>query len=597
MKKQLIDLSSPARKPVLPVTLKNGQWQVAQTPTSGKAVQAVNPPQWFETPPPPGLLWIGTAGGTLTLLATSVGLLKSRLDIKAQHYKTLLEGGDQGPLAVLKASTQRSNNLTGQAIDLNTVDVQETSAQTNSALKTMKDAGLLATKAGIRVLAGNNLKLNHQVIENHNFNTRFHPLNKLKQVLYPKWWRQELRMEAARELTQKRLSQPGQHERWWFEVFKPPNWRTHLLGTAFDHSRLHNNQFNKADMSETTYRDGRLYQNDFVQTKLNRSVFDQVVAIFNNFSKARLQGSSAHNGTFVGLRANGIDARPYTDPPDLKNPEKTPKTHVTHFKGLNISKVGKLQKPEVWVRALSTMRKARLDQADWQGSTLDGLDLTRSVMDGGNVQDTTWKGTVHDLQNLRRVRLKPQPGRHVKFETSTTAPFRSKQAKKAHNQLETWEKEKAQIDNLPIGERLPLLTKLGPKPATVPKDFCTFKKSDLSGRDMSGVEIGGVLFKKAKLSSTYLGESTIDGHKVMEIVTNPEVYQKQWKQLKEILTDVVYERNKPPILTYRFDLPNLPQEISLKSNRQLLQEREQNLVKSRLDMLKKVQDYTDIPQG
>jgi hypothetical protein len=319
-------LPQTVQKPVLPLILHNGQWRVAY-PASRQTHIAVNPQpantSWLQQSPPPAVQWLASLGVGFALVTGGVNLFKTRMDIAAQQYKALLEGGDQGPLKVLNEASERSVAKYDEPYDndtLNTLEVQEASAKVNSALKTIKDKGLLTTKMGKRLLAGNKLKLNRVVIENHNFSTRFHPINQLKRLIYPTWWQRQSRMQSARRLTQKRLTQTGQHQRWWFEWWKPGNQRTHLLDSNFDQTRMHNNQFNQADMSETSYQDGRWYQNDFVQTRLVKSTFDRLYALFNNLTDARVNGSTFNNSRWVGLHANGLDARPHLDDQNLNLP-------------------------------------------------------------------------------------------------------------------------------------------------------------------------------------------------------------------------------------------------------------------------------------
>jgi hypothetical protein len=197
-------LSQPVQKPVLPLTMKNGHWQVSQPPprTLQAQISMRRVDQWMQKPPPPGVLWVTTVGAGFTMLTGAVTLIKSRMDIQAQQYKALLEGKDQGPLKVLTEATQRSEDKQNEPYDndtLNTLEVQETSAKVNSALATMRKKGLLTTRMSKRLLAGNKLRLNRVVIENHDFSTQFHPLNTLKRVLYPNWWQRHNRMQAARK--------------------------------------------------------------------------------------------------------------------------------------------------------------------------------------------------------------------------------------------------------------------------------------------------------------------------------------------------------------------------------------------------------------
>ena len=82
------------------------------------------------------------------------------------------------------------------------------------------------------------------------------------------------------------------------------------------------------------------------------------MALFTNMTDARVNGSSFENSRWVGLRADGLDARPHVEAQSLDNLTETPKVTPTQFNGIKVTKVGKLQKPEMWVRALSRMRHA-----------------------------------------------------------------------------------------------------------------------------------------------------------------------------------------------------------------------------------------------
>ena len=412
----------------------------------------------------------------------------------------------------------------------------------------MRDKGLLTTRMSKRLLAGNTLRLNRVVIENHDFGTKFHPVNKLKKVLYPSWWNRQTRMQAARKLTQKRLTQPGQHERWWYEWFWPANKRTHLLGTSFDQSRLHNNQFNRADMTETTYSDGRWFQNDFVQTRLFKSVFDGLMALFTNMTDARVNGSSFENSRWVGLRADGLDARPHMADQNLDDLTEKPQVTPTRLNGIKITKVGQLQKPEMWVRALSKMRHAQMQNSDWQGADIDGLDVSHSNMNDANIQDTVWKGTVHNGQNFKRLRLRPQPGRTVRFEPSVTAPFRTPEAKSAEKELKQWEKKVKATAKLSGEERNQAKQFLLNNKPPDPEDYCQFVNADLSGKNMAGVEIRGMRLKGAYASYINLKQALVNGITVQTIMVNPQNHKKEVEILTEILKDIRYNANQPPIL-------------------------------------------------
>jgi uncharacterized protein YjbI with pentapeptide repeats len=302
------------------------------------------------------------------------------------------------------------------------------------------------------------------------------------------------------------------------------------------------------EKSETTYKEGRWYQNDFVQTRFNKAGFDRLMALFNNMTDARVNGSTFDHSRWVGLRADGIDARPHVADHNLDNPEQPPKVTPTSFEGMQITKHGKLQKPEMWVRGLSRMRNALLQQSDWQGASADGLDMTRSNVDDANWQDTTWRGTVHNLQNFKRLRLRPKPGSFVRFEPSTVPPFRTPDGKKAEKLLKQWEQKSEAISKLSGKTKRDAIIKLGDKPPK-PEDYCQFVKADLSGKNMAGVEIKGMRLNGAYTSYINLQKALVDNISVETILSNPRQYSNSVKKLALILKGLKFNKGQPPVLT------------------------------------------------
>jgi uncharacterized protein YjbI with pentapeptide repeats len=589
-------LPSPLQKPVLPLVKHNNQWVVSQKPANMTTAMIQNqrlcwPDTQVCSPPVADVApWIAVTAG-LTGIATYWS--KTRRELNELRYKQQLAGGDQDPLTVLKAGTERSINLENQPYSVDCPEAQETSAKTNAALQTMFDKGQLKTDLGKRRIAGNGYRLEKQVIEGLDFRTRFATLNKLKWLFQPEMWVRQHRMDASRHKTLQRLTQLGHKARARFELWNPANKRAHLLGMSFDDSRVHNNQFDKADMSETTHRGTRQYQNDYIQTKLTKAVKDGMTSYFNNYTDARAHGISAHNAEFVGLNADRLDARPFQPPANLRNPNAPlPEAQPSNFKGLKIYKTGELQRPKMWVRALSSMRHALLQRSDLQGANTDGVDYTGSHWDGANVQDTTWRGTVHNRTNFKRLRLRPQPGRKVEFLPSTTAPYRTPEAKNAEKKLKQWEQQAAALTQLPFPQQITGLKRIGDRPDE-PKDYCQMKDANLTGKNMKGVEVGGLNLKNTFASGAYLGESTIDGHKIADIIADKQSHPSQLQRLSDMLKGVKYKRNNPPVLDYWYNRPALPKVIDLGTNKQVAQRHRQTLNKAiaeeRVKKLKDIQ--------
>jgi uncharacterized protein YjbI with pentapeptide repeats len=494
-------------KPVLPLTLKNGQWVIAQTPAiKTKNVQVQ--PMAQATPAisaKEALPWVGLVGGVTGLATFAYGFPKAIKELKLLKYKQILEGGDQQPLDFLKAATDRSKALEGQIVNLDTPEVDLESTKVNNAVNAMFLEGKLGTSQGQRVLANKGYRLEKLDITGWKLKTAFPLRNKLKALALGWWFRDQEKI--SRELTQKRLTQPSQAARWWFELFNPANKKAQLRGMSFDDSRLHNNEFQLANLAETTHNHTRQYQNNYNRTDLTNSVKDGMVSYFNDYSHAKAQGMSAHNAEFAGLTANYLDASPSVDPLDHNN------SKAANFKGIKIKKQGVLKNPDMPFSALSTMKHSNLTRSDWQGAEVEGLDTTGSKMTHVNLQDTIWRGTTHNNQDLTKTTLAAQKGRFIRFLPSKVGPFRTRKGHKDG------------------------------------KEFCTFNKSNLAYKNLSGVEITGIRFKNTNLTSTFLANSIIDGVTIHDIVTQPEKYKKQLKLLFDILKDCHIEKQSFPILT------------------------------------------------
>jgi hypothetical protein len=255
----------------------------------------------------------------------------------------------------------------------------------------------------------------------------------------------------------------------------------------------------------------------------------------------------AHNAEFVGLKADRLDARPYSEPANLRQPDAPPKEKVSQFNGIKIYKTGELQRPKMWVKALSSMKNALLQRSDWQGGEIEGLNLTGSQMDDANIQDTIWRGTVHNRQNFKRLRLRPQPGRSVQFLPSDKAPFRTKEAKQAQTKLAKWEQQTAAIQKLSGKKRQKAKADLREKPLQ-PEDYCQFVKANLNGKNLTGVEISGLRFKDAYISYINLKHALIKGTQVETIVKNPRSYIAEAEILIQILKGIKFKPNQPPVL-------------------------------------------------
>jgi hypothetical protein len=106
---------------------------------------------------------------------------------------------------------------------------------------------------------------------------------------------------------------------------------------------------------------------------------------------------------------------------------------------------------------------------------------------------------VHNRQNFKRLRLRPQPGMSVQFLPSDKAPFRTKEAKKADRLLKQWEQKVAAIKQLPYPQQIKKMGQFKIKP-DAPKDYCQMKHADLTGKNMKGVEVDGFNLKNTMAS-------------------------------------------------------------------------------------------------
>jgi hypothetical protein len=200
--------------------------------------------------------------------------------------------------------------------------------------------------------------------------------------------------------------------------------------------------------------------------------------------------------------------------------------------------------------------------------------------------------------NFKRLRLRPQPGRKVEFLPSTTAPYRTPDAKKADRLLKQWEQKVAAIKQLPYPQQIKRMELIGKKP-DAPQDYCQMKYADLTGKNMKGVEVGGLNLKNTMTSGAYLGESTINGHLIADIVANKDQYSTEYHRLSQMLKGIKYNPKIPPVLDYWYNRPTLPKVIDLGTNQQVAYRYRDILnkaiTKERIKMLTDVQTYK--PKG
>jgi hypothetical protein len=128
------------------------------------------------------------------------------------------------------------------------------------------------------------------------------------------------------------------------------------------------------------------------------------------------------------------------------------------------------------------------------------------------------------------------------------------------------------------------------KPDT-PTEYGLFNYSDLTGKNLKGVEVEGMNLKNAKASGAYLGESTIQGHKIADVITDKNYYKPQYDRLSQMLKGIRYKRNNPPILTQRFTLPPKPELPNWQKNPKEVNGYKKRIAKTRKDLVKHLQKH------